>query len=311
MRSILFFIILALICLPLYLSAQNIGVMWYTESSMSDRVFKGFTEQFSKLAPGVNIETHLAIESTEEVDKIYRKYASDKDGILFLRSHGAKYLKDHPIKVPGFIGAANNPVQLGIVPTLDAPPKQNITGVTYHLPVEFQMRVFMQMISGIKKIGLMLEEGHPGTPIDRANTEKACEELGIAYTESVCKTKDQLAGGVKKLLQQGVDVIIIANPNLVTDNTDIIVSAAGQTPVVSYAETSIKKGALGGLVPDDEKLGRLLANAVYKVVVEKIPIEEVPIQLDNEPKLLINRDALKRYQIEIPMDLLKQTKFVD
>ncbi len=311
MKTVRFIVLFILISLPIVLSAQKIGVMWYTKSSMSDRVYKGFSEQFAKLAPDADIEMNIAIPTTEEVDKIYQRYAGEKDAILFLRSHGAEYLKNHPIKIPGFIGAANDPVQLGIVPAIDAPPQNNITGVTYFLPVELQMKVFMKMITGVKKVGLMLEEGHPGTPIDRANTREACEKLGLEYFESVSKTKDQLAGGVKKLLDSGVDLIIIANPNLVTDNTDIIIKAAGEIPVVSYAETSIRKGALGGLTPSDEKLGMLLANAVYKVVVEKVPIEQVPIRYDEEPNLLINKEALKRYNIEVPMELLKTTKFVD
>ena len=311
MKPIHLIVLFALVCMPFLLNAQKIGVMWFTKSSMSDRVYNGFSEQFSKLAPNAEIEMNAAIPTIEEVDKIYQRYAGEKDAILFLRSHGAEYLKEHPIKIPGFIGAANDPVQLGIVPAIDAPPPNNITGVTYYLPVELQMKVFTRMIPGIKKVGLMLEEGHPGTPIDRANTREACEKFGLEYYESVSKTKDQLSGGVKKLLDQGIDIIIIANPKLVTDNTDIIIQAAGETPVVSYAETSIKKGALGGLAPSDEKLGMLLANAVYKVVVEKTPVEQVPIQYDKDPNLLINKEALKRYKIEIPMELLKTTKFVE
>ncbi len=311
MKPIHILLFVAIILSPIMLSAQKIGVMWYTKSSMSDRVYKGFSEHFAKLAPNVDIEKHPALTTLDEVDKIYKQFSGEKDAIIFLRSHGADYLQDHPISIPGFIGAANDPVQLGIVPAIDTPPGKNITGVTYFLPHELQMKVFSTMIPNIKKIGLMLEEGHPGTPIDRANTQAACKKYGIEYHESVCKTEDQLAGGVKKLLDQGVDLIIIANPNLVTDNTGIIIEAAGTTPVVSYAETSIRKGALGGLVPSDEKLGMLLANAVFKVVVEKVPITDVPIQYDQEPNLLINKEALKRYHIEVPLDLLKTTKFVE
>ncbi len=311
MRPIHLLVLFMLLCMPFLLNAQKIGVMWYNNSNMAERVFQGFSEHFAKLAPGADIETIKAIQTMDEVDKIYQRYAGEKDAIIFLRTNGLEYMKDHPVKTPGFIGAANDPVQLGIVPSIDAAPQKNITGVTYFLPVELQMKVFMKMIPNIKKVGLMLEEGHPGTPIDRTNTQEACEKFGLEYYESVCKTKDQIAGGTKSLLDKGVDIIIIANPNLVTANTDIIVKAAGETPVVSYAESSIKKGALGGLAPSDEKLGMLLANAVYKVVVEKTPVEQVPIQYDKDPNLLINKEALKRYKIEIPMELLKTTKFVE
>lgn len=304
-------IILLLVIVATCLFAKpDIGVMWYTKSAMAERVYEGFELKIRQLAPDVNIELKPGIADMKDVEATYQRFAAEKDAIVFLRSHGAKYLLEHPIDIPGFIGAANNPVKLGIVDAHGATPQKNITGVSYYLDTSVQINLFQKLIPDVQTIGLLLWDGHPATIIELEGTEKACKAKGLKLEYTICRSPEEINQATEKM-RENVDLIIISSANHVTEQTPNILENAGNTPVVSYAENAVKAGALAGMVPDDRKLGEMLADTVYQVLVAGKPVLQVPVRYDTEPQLIINRNTLKKYQIVIPPTLMKMAEFVD
>ncbi|MBN2297934.1 MAG: hypothetical protein JXM72_05045, partial [Deltaproteobacteria bacterium] len=227
----------------LILHAKDLGVVWYTSSGMVDSVMEGFNEQIMKLAPDLNIEYQRAITSEDEFGKIVERFNREKDAMIVMRSHGAQWLVKHPPSIPAFIGACNNPLELGVVGNLDA-PEGNITGVTYFIPTMTQIKVFKAMIPNMNSLMLMVEEGHPSSPLDRKGTKTACESIGIAYHEAVCKSPEDIDAAVAEYKDK-VSVMVIGNQALIMDNTKRILGNSGKTPVVAFSSKPVKDGALG------------------------------------------------------------------
>ena len=175
---------------------KSVGIMWMGKSGMAKRVSKGLTARLREKAPDINLEFKMELDGESEAVPIYKAWQESKDGIVFLRSTGAKYMGENPPKIPGFIGGCSNPVALGAVRNMDA-PEGNITGVTYHIHARKKIELFKKLFPNMKSVGLIVEEGHPSALIDREETKAGCEALGISYHEAICSSENEILRRVK------------------------------------------------------------------------------------------------------------------
>lgn len=285
-------------------AGKKIGVLWTTKSVMADRVLEGALKQLEIKAPGLEFEFKKELENDAAVDPVYQQWLKEKNALIFLRSDGAKYMKNNPPTIPAFIGACNSPDQLGAITNLNA-PEGNMTGVTYFIKAIQHLKLYKSIFPNMKSIGLLLMKGHAGTPVDQSETQAACKELGLEYNEVIMEKVEELEPTVSELAKK-VDLLIIGNQKLVMDNSGIIVKAAGERPVVSYAEAPVtRKDALIGLVASDEKLGRMLADSLVEVVINGKPVSSVPVKLDDQPRILLCLDKMKQWKVNIPLNILK------
>lgn len=283
--------------------AAGIGVAWYGKSGMADRVLEGFQEGMQTLAPGVPIEVQPNLADEAALTALMQDWKQSKDGVVLLRSGGATWLMKNPLAIPAFIGACNHPGQLGVVKNMDK-PEGSVTGVTYFLPVDTQFDVFQALLPEMKSVLLLLEAGHPGSPVDQEATRAVCAKRGIALADRTCSSLEQVTQAIAE--HQGkVNAIIAGNQALLIDHATEIVDAAGKTPVLAYNSKPATAGALGGFVADDHKLGKLLAESVVSVVVNKQPISSVPIKVDPDPKFYVNATTAQALGVEIPYSVLE------
>lgn len=310
-RSV-FFSVALLLCASLAGAAPlKIGITWMGQSSMAERIQAAFTQTIQKRVPKVDIEfQHVkGLEDFDAITRIVRRYEKEKDGIVLLRSNGAKWLSQNPVSIPTFIGATNNPKAIGAVKNMDA-PQGMITGVTYYLPHEVQFQIFEKLLPKMESVLLLLQKGHASTAVDRKGTRAACEKRGLAYHEKVCESEADSIDAVNGFKKK-VSAIIIGTNSINLDNSQAIVAAAGKTPVLAYTDKAVKNGALAGYVPDDAKRGQLLAESVYQVLVEKKPIAQVPVKTDPDPRFLLNSQAAEKLGLTIPYSVLRHARILE
>lgn len=287
---------------------KTIGLMWVGKSGMSNTAARGFLTRLKQIAPEVKIEVKMNLADMEEGGRVFHDFEKKKDGIIFLRSTGARFIGQHSPSVPSFFGACNNPVALGALKNMEA-PEGNVTGVTYYLSHSQMLDAFQSLFPPVKSVVLLLEKGHPSTAVDQKGTRAACEKRGIKYQEAVCASKQELVLAVKKMRNKA-DLMIIGNQALIFDNARMVVTIAKDTPVVSYAKKAVKIAALAGLVTDDFKLGEMLADSVVDVVVKGKKVKDVPVKTDPRPDLLINYKTMTKLKIEFPQEIMKTAKII-
>jgi len=290
-------------------NATEIGVAWVGKSGMTLRVVKGFEKGIRELAPEIRIEYRKELGSIDELATIVDQWEKSKQGIILLRSNAAKWLGKNPPAIPTFIGGCNHPVYLGAMKSLES-PEGNITGVTYYLPMKHQFKIYKAIVPNLKSILLLLEEGHPGSEVDREETKKVCKEMGITYNEKYCSSLEDATAAVGEYSGK-VSAIIFGNQALLFDNAKEIIKKAAKIPFLSYTSRPVKAGALGGFVSDDFKLGRILAKSVVEVLIEKKPIKDVPVRVDPNPKFFINSQTAESLGIEIPFEILEAAEIIE
>ena len=284
--------------------APLVAVCWYKKSGMAERVLKGLSEELKQRGDPIQLKVQAnLVDEAAALAAIQAAVAGGAKGIACLRSDGAKLLVAHPPGVPGFIGAAGDPIELGVCSDL-AKPDHLITGVTYHLPIERTFAVYRAIWPKLASVGLVVQQGHPSAAIEQASTKRYCEANSIAYKDVACASRSELSMAVSTLRGQ-VDLLIGGNQALLIDNGQLVAQLAAKTPYVSYAEKPVTdRHALLGVVPDDLKLGRQLAAAMIAVLVDGKPVTAVPITGDDAPRLVVNQAKAEALGLTIPADLL-------
>jgi putative ABC transport system substrate-binding protein len=123
------------------------------------------------------------------------------------------------------------------------------------------------------------------------------------------KTPEDLVA-VIKAKRAGVDGIVVGRQGFIVDSTAQIVEAAGPKPVFTNHDRAVKAGALVGIAPDIDKLGRLLADNVVQVLVKGKPIKEVPVATDLNPTLFVNIKTAGKLGLDIPLDILSTAQVI-
>lgn len=291
-------------------AGKKIAIIWDSRSDMPNRVTMGFLARVRTLAPDLEVKQHRQLKDMKEVEQVFRECEVTMDGIVVLRSSGAKFLGTADPKVPCFVGATNNPAELGVIKNLNA-PEGNVTGVTYFIPYEKRFQIIMSLFPSTKSVGILVEKGHPSGPIEAKGTEVQCKRLGIAYNEVMADDLNSLIEGAKKFAGK-VDLIIISNNRLVMDNITNLLPILNQTktPTFSYADAPVKAGAVAGVAADDIKLGGFLAESVVDVVIKGKPISLVPVKTDPDPRISINESMMRSLGLKFPDAILKGAEIV-
>lgn len=289
--------------------AVDVGVTWVGKSGMAKRVFSGFEKGMKEFGPSIKIEINKELETLDDLATVVDKYQKEKDGMVILRSNGAKWLGKNPPAIPTFIGGCNNPVQLGAIQNMKA-PEGKITGVTYFLPVATQFETFKAILPGMKSVLLLLGAGNPSAEVDKNETKEVCASLGLEFNEKVLATKEEALKAVRENKDK-VSMIIIGNQAEIMDSAKDLVEAAGKTPVVSYSSKPVKDGALGGFVADDQILGYMLAQSVVDVLVKGKSVSTVSVKVDPDPKFFVNAKTAQALGIEIPYEVLQAAEVIE
>ncbi len=308
-NSIIFSLLFVLFCIPATVNATDIGLAWAGKSGMAKRVYQGFEKGMKELASQVNIEVKKELGSVEELAGVVKAWKGQKDGMVLLRSNAAKWLGRNQPSIPTFIGGCNNPEQLGAIQNLAA-PEGKITGVTYYLPPDIQFEVFHAILPEMKGVLLLLGKGNPSAIVDQKGTQQVCKQLGLAFREVQCETLEDALSAVKTI-NDTTTAVVIGNQSLLMDNADKLVEVSGSTPVVAYSDQAVKKGALGGFVADDEKLGYYLAQTVVDVLINGKPTASVPVKFDEDPKFFVNLKTAEKLGVELPYAILQAATIIE
>ena len=284
-----------------------VGVAWQGKSVMTSHVLKGLEASLANVQD-IKLEIKKELPDAAALTAAVTEFEKNKKGLIIFRSNAAGLIKSRDLLLPTFVGAVNNPIELGIATSLDK-PKKNLTGVTYYIPASVKLDTFKRVYPAMKEFILLVEEGHPSSKIDADETLADAAKLGLSGKSIFCKTLDEATAAI--VASSPSTSLVLGSQALLMNNAGKIIEAAGNRPVFSYSEVPIKAGALLGVVADDEKLGKMLGLMVAEVLVNGKNIDSLAFQTDPEPMLYINAKTAERLKIQIPFDILSVAKIVE
>lgn len=303
LRSVFFTVLIFVYSQVLFANEViNIGIAWKGSSKMALRVVSGFEPKIKELIPNIKLHYNQNIRTDEAFKKVVHNYEKQMDAMILLRSTGAKLLGQITPTIPAFFGASNDPKMIGVLNNLEQPDK-NITGVSYALDIQDQFKIFNQVFPDIQSILLITEKGHPSSEIDHIKTQQMASQHHIKYQHISIQSLYELVPFLSKVQEEDFTFVILGSQALIIDNIALIQNNLKDIPIVAYSQAPVTQGALVGLVPSDVHLGSMLAESVYDVLIQKIPINQIPVKFDRNPTLYFNINTGKRFGIELPSSI--------
>lgn len=189
-------------------------------------------------------------------------------------------------------------------------PQGLVTGVTYYIPIIETIESFMLLHPYMDSILLLSQANYVSSAIDWEGTEQACIEFGFRCEQAMAGSREELK---EVILEKGhlFSAIVMGNQSRIFDNTDVIIENNSETPLFSYAAKGVAKGAAGGVIADDHKLGGMLADSLVDVIINGKKVSEVPVKIDDEPVLMVNIEAITRYGLDFPASLLNVAEIIE
>jgi putative ABC transport system substrate-binding protein len=275
----------------------------YIETRLRERLTNVAVAHYSGLG-----DTSGSIKLLQEIEtKAY--------DLVITRTSDALILARHTLfKTPTLYTNANNPLLLGFK-TL-GPPGDNISGVSYYIPIEKHLQVYKAILSGLKKAGFIFDKHNKSSKVEVPETRAACTKLGLAYEMVFVDDRRQLRKAANALMGRGVDAIITASSGTIYENIDTFLRDTNRNgvPVFSFYKMGVANGAVAALSSDYFRMAEeLLLPMAFKVLEDHVSPGQLPAAFLEKNSLFVNRSQCRRLGLSIPPEIEQENDviFVD
>lgn len=216
-------------------------------------------------------------------------------------------------KVPLLFNIVVDPVGAGIVPSLER-SGGNIAGVTNAVPLTLQLESALAVVP-IKRLGLFFNPREKNAMLIRDRVVEVATRLGIEVVDLRSPpAQDMLQENLQKLRDRSiaVDAVYLPADSFLVSNAKLLGAELRAAKVKSIAsiDTFVEQGALLGVVPQYDELGRAAATIIHRHLGGQ-RLQDMPVLSDREPELKINATTSRALGVTIPEAVRKRAKFVE
>ncbi|MCM0646884.1 ABC transporter substrate-binding protein [Clostridium swellfunianum] len=294
-------------------SSQNekktvkIGISQIVEHPALDSTRKGFIEALKSkgFEEGKNLQIDFQNAQGEPAtaQTIAKNFVSKKeDMILAIATPSAQAAFNATKNIPILITAVTDPVQAGLVKSLDK-PETNVTGTSDNIPIEKQFELLKQLVPKSKKIGIIYNTSETNSEIQVEAAKKAAPSFNLEVLTAGVTNVNELPQALGSLLDK-IDVLYVPTDNLVVSSIPLITNQCYKKniPVIGSERGQVEGGALATTGIDYYKLGYQTGLAAVEVLNGKSP-KDIPVTTLKDMQLVINIDTAKKLNITVPEEL--------
>ena len=181
-------------------------------------------------------------------------------------------------KTPVVFGCVTNPVEVGVIASLDKPTGTNVTGLYGAQPVAELLDLVQEILPKAKTIGTIFNGGKSNSTAADAIAKAYAEQHGIKWVEVQITSSAEVKTAVDSLVGR-VDALVTPQDNTLASAYDAVVKATrdAHLPLFSLDTTAVQRGALAAYGVDQYKSGVAWATLVaVPVLLGKDPPRSCP-----------------------------------
>lgn len=280
----------------------NIGISQIVEYTALDQSREGFIkaleEKGYKDGDNIKIDYQNAQGDITTAQIIGKKFAAEKKDLIYaIATPSAQGAYNATKKIPIISTAVTDPVQAGIVKSLNK-PGTNVSGTSDYLPVEKQLALIKELVPNAKRIGVLYNTSEVNSEVQVNELKKAAKGYEV-ITSGVTNT-NEVNSAISSLLPK-IDVLYAPTDQLIVSSMPIIVKNAleAKIPVIASEKGSVESGALATVGINYYKLGYEAGNMAADVLKGK-DISNMPLKISEETEMYINKNTLKSLNISTP-----------
>lgn len=197
-------------------------------------------------------------------------------------------------KIPVFFVAVSDPIEAGLV-------MEGVTGVSDAAFLDDQFEIIKALTPNVKTLGVLHKTGDPNGVYQTHQIVEMAKKYGIdVLVQGAMEISDLSMLAVN--LSEKVDAMYLITDSLIVSNTGLIVEAAKDAGVVSYAseDGQMEYGVLATSSISYVDLGRQVSNQVKRVLFVGEDINEIEVEYPELVLPMINGEVAQYFEIEIP-----------
>jgi putative ABC transport system substrate-binding protein len=182
---------------------------------------------------------------------------------------------------------------------------KNVTGASMNVPVENTIRLFKQLGSQIRRVGVLFNRAKTGYLVKRAM--QVGREQGIEIVDREIRSPKEAIQALDALQDEIHALWILPDEIVLTPEVVqymVLFSYRKKIPLIGLSERQAQMGALLSLsFASSEDIGRQAAELANSIL-EGQPADRLPFTMARQVKLTVNLKAAEKLGIEIPKSLL-------
>jgi putative ABC transport system substrate-binding protein len=273
--------------------------------------FEGFKMRMAELGyregHNVRYQYHNTKGSSEALRTTANKLVEDKVDLIVTSSTTATVAAARAAagtRVPVVFLSAGNPKKLVHSFAGSGSNLAGISSASLELTGK-RFELLRELAPRTKKIAMPLNPKGISYPDIVSEARQAAAKLGFEITEIHVPSVDAMGGAAAAITRKSYEAIFHPADSLVTEGIEIIVNQAlkEKLPTVTSLLVNVKRGCLATYAADYPALGRqgaALADKIFK----GIRPAELPVELPDKFKLVLNLKTAKAIGVKIPKEML-------
>jgi putative tryptophan/tyrosine transport system substrate-binding protein len=287
----------------------TIGISQIVEHPALDAAREGFISQMAKNGfekdKQVVYDYKSAQGSMDTAISIAQKFEADKvDLILAIATPTAQAAVQTSKEIPIVFTAVTDPVEVGLVKTMEK-PEGNATGTSDMNPVEEQLKLIKEINPNAKSVGIIYNSAEVNSKVQVDAAKAVADKVGLTIHEAAISSATEVKQAAESMIGK-VDSFYVPTDNMVVASIAAVIGVAEEQkiPVIAGEENSVKSGAIATYGIDYTKLGEQTADMATKILKGEAKPGDMPVEVQAEMKLVINKKAAEKMGVTIPQSML-------
>lgn len=286
----------------------KIGILQLTEHPALDAAKQGFVDGLASkgYVDGKNIQIDFLNAQADQSNlKVMsgRLVSEQSDLILAIATPAAQALANETKKIPILTTAVTDLVGAKLAKSNEK-PGTNVSGTSDMTPIKEQIALLKQLVPTAKTIGFLFNSSEDNSKLQVDIAEKAAKDFGYSTKNMTVTNTNDVAQNMEVLAAQ-VDAIYIPTDNTLASAMATVgkIAKEKKIPVITGESNMTMAGGLATVGIDYYKLGKQTADMAVKVLTKKVKVQNLPVQTQTDPQVVINKKMAEEIGIVVPKEL--------
>ena len=295
---------------------KKIGVIQLVEHPSLDAANKGFVDGLAskgyKDGENIKLDQQNAQADQSNLNSIAQRFVSDKkDLVLAIATPAAQTMANASHDIPIMGTAITDYVTAKLVQSNEH-PGGNVSGTSDMTPVEKEVDLIIALVPNVKRIGAIYTSSEINSQLQVEKMKAYAATKGVKVEEVTVSNVNDIQQAAQNLVSQHVDAIYVPTDNVVASAMSNLVAITdpAKIPVFGGEDNHVKGGAVMSLSVDYYKLGYQTGLMAAKILTGEAKVEDMPIEMQKEFKLVVNKDKLQKLGITLPDDLMNKATMI-
>lgn len=289
--------------------AITIGISQLAEHPALDAARRGFEDGLKELGIEADIVYQNAQGDIPTSLSIAQKFVKDGVDLIFaIATSAAQSAKQATDEIPIVFSAVTDPVEAELVKSMDS-PGGNITGTSDESPMDRQLKLFKEIDSSIKKVGIVFNTSEPNSQVQVKKAKELAATLGLEIVEVGINTINDIPQAVDSIIKK-VDAIYTITDNMVASAINVVAEKAIENNMITVgAEESHVTGSI--LITDGisyYELGKQSAKIAKEILIDGKSPSVIPVETAVNTKKVYNEETLNALGLDINNEVFKDAE---